>query len=126
MLKDPASSRSVLIRKADSSDAIIGVSQPSDCLLLHTDHVRCGVGNLYVTFDNLFTNSVNGPSEQQPPDMWQEALNHLLNTFRPTWCYFYNGRQSTGIPDGHSVQLEDGTSYGAYWNEDQSHLSITK
>ena len=59
VLKDPASSRSVFIRKADSSDAYISVSQPSDCLLLHTDHVRCGVGNLSVTFDYQFSNSVN-------------------------------------------------------------------
>ena len=126
VLKDPASSRSVLIRKADSSDAYVEVSQPSDCLLLHTDHVRCGVGNLYVTFDYPFINSVNGPSEQQSPDVWQEALNHLLNTFRPELCFLHNGHQPTAIPDGHSIQLEDGTSFGAYWNEAQSILSITK
>ena len=126
VLKDPASSRSVFIKKADSIDAIIKVSQPSDCLLLHTDHVRCGVGNLYVTFDYRFINSVNGPSEQQSPDVWQEALNHLLNTFRPELCFLHNGHQPTAIPDGHSIQLEDGTSFGAYWNEAQSILSITK
>ena len=126
MLKDPASSRSVFIEKADSSDAIIWVSQPSDCFLLRTDHVRCGLGKLSVMFDYLFSKSVNGPSEQQSPDVWQEALNHLLNTFRPEWCFLHNGHHYTGIPDGHRVKLHDGTSYGAYWNKDQSLLSIMK
>ena len=117
VLKDPASSRSVFIRKADSSDAIIHVSQPSDCLLLQTDHIKYCVRTLSVWFDYRFIDSVNGPSERQSPDMWEEALNHLLRTFRPSWCFLHNGCQYTGIPEGHRLRFEDGTAYEAYWNK---------
>ena len=126
VIKDPASSRSVFIMIADSTEAIIEVSQPSDCLLLQTDHVKCGVETLWVLVDCKFINSVNGPLEQQSSHMWKEALIHLLRTFRPTLCFLDIIPQYTGIPDGYRVLLEDGTLYGAYWNEAQSLLRIMK
>ena len=126
MLRDPASSRSVFIRKADSTKAIIDASQPSDCLLLHPDHIRCGVGTLWVLIDCQFINSVNGPPEQQSSDNWKRALNHLLRTFRPSMCFMDNPHHPKYIFDGHRVQVEDGTSYGTYWNEADSLLCIIK
>ena len=119
-VKIPGSSRSALVIKAVNNRAQINISRPSDCLFLQREDVHCSqVTQLTLYFHNDFINAINGPVEQQPPDTWKEALRHLLNTYRPRWCEMQTGNSDTGIEDGHKVQLADGTSYGAYWN--QSH-----
>ena len=126
-MKDPDSSRSVFIVSAQGNEVIIEVSQPSDCLLLQRDHVQCSqVESLTIAFGFDFTTKVNGPSELQSPDTWKEALHHLLNTYRPTYCDLTITGSQTGIQDGHQVDLTDGTSYKGYWNESKYILHIVR
>ena len=126
-MKDHHSSRSVFITKADGTRVQVGVSQPSDCLLLQRDHVCCTkVDNLHVYFGDTFTETINGPSEHQPPETWQQALHHLLDTYKPAECYVYTEGFSTGIEDGHQVELADGECYRAYWNMTRDLLSIAR
>ena len=123
----PGSSRSAFVMKAVDNHAWISLSQPSDCVFLHREDVECSQETHFILdFHDGFTNNINGPVEQQPPDTWKEALHHLLNTYRPTWCDMETGNSDTGIEDGHKVQLADGTSYGAYWNQLHSVLHIRK
>ena len=122
-MKIPGSSRSAFVIKVVDNNAWISLSQPSDCVFLQRE--KCSqVTDLTVYFDDGFTNDVNGPVEQQPHDTWKEALHHLLNTYRPTWCDMETGISDTGIEDGQKVQLADGTSFGAYWNQLHSVLKI--
>ena len=124
-VKIPGSSRSAFVIEAVNNKAWIHISQPSDCIFLQLDDVQCSqVTELTVAFDDGFTNDINEPVEQQPHDTWKEALHHLLNTYRPTWCDMETGISDTGIEDGQKVQLADGTSFGAYWNQLHSVLKI--
>ena len=125
-MKDPVSSRSVFVTRNDNDETIVMVSQPSDCLLLQRHHVQDSeVKSLAVEFNVKPIEQSDKPSDQQQfPDTWKKAIYHILNTYRPTFCYLYTGHYQTGVANGHEVQTMDGTSYGAYWNESQSLLSI--
>ena len=126
-VKIPGSSRSAFVINVVDNYALLHISQPNDCVFLQRNAVECSqVTDLTVDFDDCFTNDINEPVEQQPHDTWKEALHHLLNTYRPTWCNMKTGNSDTGIEDGHKVQLADGTSYGAYWNQSHSVLKIRK
>ena len=126
-VKDPDSSRSVFITRPEGNEAVIEVSQPSDCLLLQREHVLCNsVHLLTMGFNYRFTNYVNGPPKLQSLDTWKEALHHLLETYRPTYLFLNTNGSHTGIENGHKVDSADGTSYISFWNESQSLLSITR
>ena len=126
-VKIPGSSRSTFVIRAVDNRAWINISQPSDSVFLKREDVECNqVIYLNVHFDDRFANDINGAVEHQPHDTWEEALRHLLNTYRPTWCNMETGNSDTGIEDGHKVQLADGTFYGAHWNETHSVLFIIK
>ena len=125
--KIPGSSRSTFVIRAVDNRAWIHISQPGDSVFLKTEDVECNqVTDLNVHFDDRFTNDINEPVEQQPHDTWKEALNHLLNTYRPKRCDMHTGNTDTGIENCHEVQLADGTTYGAHWNETHSVLFIIK
>ena len=124
-VKIPGSSRSAFVIKVVDNNAWISLSQPSDCVFLQRE--ECSqVTDLTVYFDDGFTYDVNEPVEQQPHDTWKEALHYLLNTYRPKWCDMHTGNTDTGIENCHEVQLADGTTYGAHWNETHSVLFIIK
>ena len=125
-MKDPHSSRSVLITIADGKKVEVDVSQPSDCLLLQREHVQRTEIDLLVYFGHESIETINGPSEHQPPETWQQALHHLLDTYRPGQCYVHTEGFSTGIEDGHQVELADGKCYRAYWNMTCDILSIAR
>ena len=126
-MKVPDSSRSVFISKAEGNEAVIEVSQPSDCLLLQRDHVQCSqVEDLCVVFGYNFINKINGPPELQSPDTWKKAIHHLLDTYRPTWFAIHTYESHTGVENGHEVELADETSYTCLWNESQSVLHIRR
>ena len=126
-LKDPDSSRSVFITRVQYNEPVIQVSQPSDCLLLQRNHVRCKhVNSLTVLFGYDFINHINGPPELQSPDTWKEALHHLLDTYRPTYFNLHARESHTGFENGHKVDLANGTSYSGFWNESHSLLCIRR
>ena len=126
-VKDPDSSRSVFITRAEGTRADVDVSQASDCLLLQRDHVQCShVDVLTVGFDYGLTNNINGLPEPQSPDTWKKALHHLLDTYRPTYCFILTNGSQTGFQDGHQVDLADGTSYRGFWNKSHSKLTIKR
>ena len=126
-MKDPDSSRSVFITMAEGIEAIIQISQPSDCLFLQRNHVQCShLESLTAAFGWDFTNIVNGPPELQSPDTWKEALHHLLDTYRPTHMYLNIYGFHPCIENGHKVDLADGTSYISFWNGSESVLSIRR
>ena len=124
-VNEPVSSKPVLVTKANDKEADIKISQPSDCLLLQRDDVKCHKMNeLTIRFRSKHTDEVGVADKEQSTGIWKQALHHLLNTYRPTWCYVHTEHHQTGITNGHEVKMMDGTSYGAYWNESQSLLSI--
>ena len=112
---------------AECNEAVIEVSQLSDCLLLQRDHIQCNhVNSLTVWCGFSFMYNINGPPELQSPDTWKEALHHLLDTYRPPQLSLPTRGSHTGIENGHKVELSDGTSYSGFWNESQSLLSIRR
>ena len=126
-VKVPVSPMSVFITKADDAEVVIEVNQPSDCLLLRREHVRCSeVNELTVWFGYKFIRRVNGPGQSQGPDKWKEALRYLLDTYRPYECYFRNGKLQTGINEGHMMELDNGMSYKTYWNLSKTVLTIRR
>ena len=127
LVRDIISDNSVLVTRAQNGDTSMEISQPSDCLLLKRYHVQCSdIEELNVRLDSTFIATLNGPADKKSPDTWKEAVHHLLDTCRPLHCYLNIGSVQTGIADGHEVNLTDGTSYKAYWNEPETVLGIIR
>ena len=79
--------------KAEGNSSWIGVTLPSDCLALQRDHIQCDkITDLFVYFDDDFTNDINKCAEQQSSetlekdyqeDCLDHAVHYLLDTFLP-------------------------------------------
>ena len=122
----PDNSRSVFITRAEK-EAKIEVVQPGDCLALQPNHINCKkIGQLSVSFESGFINTIYGPAQQESSETWKKALYHLLNTYRPDICFLNTGGSHTGIENEYKIDVSDGPSYITYWNELQSILSIVK
>ena len=116
-------SRSAFVVLAEGNEAHIQVSQPSDCLALERQHVCCHtLYHLDVWLGARYVTTINGSAKQQPIDTWKVVFHHLLNTYRPTWCYIHALDLLDKIDDGFKVKLHDDTLYVALWNESRSVL----
>ena len=126
-IRIPVSFYSVLITRAQQEDTCIEVSQPSDCLLLERYHVQCpDIQVMTLNFGLDLISTINGPAHKESPDTWKNAVHHIVTTYRPEVCFFKTNGVQTGIEDRHQVDLLDGITYRAYWNKQQTILSIMR
>ena len=122
------SGRSAFVTKAKDRQACIEVSQPSDCLGLKREHVVCiDILVIDVWIGTGFTSAVNGPSHPEPPEVWQKALQHLLNTYDPEQCYIHTDDTETGLGDEVRVQVgAKRQRIKGYWDEKHHVLSLIR
>ena len=103
-----ASGRSAFVTEAQGDTATIDVNQPSDCLALQRDHIACTeVACIKVSFGYGFTSNINGTAQPESSEVWQKALHHLLNTYKPRHCYVYTGGTETGLGEEVNVEVEE-------------------
>ena len=115
------SSRPAFVLKADGGEAIIAVNQPSDCLSLQRENVMCGeVDSIDVWF------GFHGPAQPESPEVWQEALQHLLNTYKPRYCYIRTRGAETGLGEDVRVEVQGHGCYRGFWNNIQHVLSLIR
>ena len=113
--------------KANDLLAHIKVSQPSDCLALQREHLFCtDIVSIDVWIGSKFTLHVNGPSHPEPPEVWQKALQHLLNTYDPEQCYIHTDDTQTGLGDEVRVQTESNSVYVGFWSKTRGVLSLNR
>ena len=121
------SGRSAFVTKAEGRVASIKVSQPSDCLALQREHVVItDTLAIQVWIGYHFTSVVNGPSQPEPPEVRQTALQHLLNIYDPKKCLIYTYDTKTGLGDEVRVQTNSNKVYNGFWNKNQQVLSLIR
>ena len=81
---------------------------------------------LDVWFGYGFTSQINGPQHPEPPEVWQTALHHLLNTYGPTYCFLRTGDADTGLVDKVKVEIEQQGNYIGLWNDKQDVFSLIR
>ena len=122
-----ASGRSAFVIEAQGQRAIIDVNQPSDCLAFQKEHIACtDVDDIDVMFGYKFTSTVNGPEHHESSEVWHKALHHLLNTYKPCFCYIYTGGTETGLGEEVNVEGEGHQHYRGFWDEKQDVLSLIR
>ena len=126
-MKVAASGRSAFVTEAQGNTAAIQVDQPSDCLALQRDHIACTeVDDINVWFGYKFTSVVNGPSQPESSEEWQKALHHLVNTYKPRYCYIYTGGTETGLGEEVRVKVETQQCYRGSWNGEKNVLTLKR
>ena len=122
-----ASGRSAFVTRVQGDTAAIAVNQPSDCLALQRDHIACTEANdIHVWFGYNFTSNINGPSQPESCEEWQKALHHLVNTYKPLFCYIYTGGTETGLGEEVNVEVEGHQRYTGFWDDKHHVLSLTR
>ena len=120
-----ASGRSAFIVEAQRKTARIVVNQASDCLAFQREHIVCTkVDSIKVSIGYKFASEINGPEQPESPEVWETALNHLLNTYKPTYCYIRTGGTVTGLEE--KVDVETQGSYRGFWDDKHDELSLTR
>ena len=127
-VKLPGSGRSAFIIKDQGDDVTIGVNQLSDLLAFQREIiVKCSkVGVIKVMLGTLFTSLIDGSPEPEPPEVWQTALHHLLNTYKPAYCYIYTGGTKTGLGMDSPIEVQAQGCYRGYWDGSHNELSIIR
>ena len=122
-----ASGRSAFVAWAQGERATIEVNQPSDCLALQRDHKVCTeVDVIDVWFGYGFTSEVNGTAHPESPEVWQTDLHHLLNTYKPCYCYIHTGGTETGLGEEVNVEVEEHLHYRGFWDDEHHVLSLIR
>ena len=120
------SGRSAFVIKAEDGESKIAVNQPSDCLALKRDHIVCNdVDTIEIVFGFKFTSQINGTEQPELPEEWQAALHHLLNTYKPRYCYIDTGGTETGLGEEVNVEVE-ADKYRGFWDDEQHVLSLRR
>ena len=121
------SGRLAFVIKAEGDNALLAVNQPSDCMALQRQHVLCSeVDSIDVWFGYRFTSRINGPVQPESPEVWRTAVQHLLNTYQPRFCYIYTGGTETGLPDEVRVEVDDKRCYRGFWDDKRLVLSLRR
>ena len=124
-MKNTSNDRSILVFVAVDTKAAIGASQPSDCKLLHRDHIECvSIDDLIVTFDQAFMYDVNGPAHPETLEDWQGAIQHLLCTYQPQHVSVYFGDFRPGMQKEFTVTVRDGVTYTGLLTRNQDILYL--
>ena len=124
-MKNPSNGRSILVYKAVGTQADIWASQPSDCQLLHKDHIElASTDDLIVSFDQPFMYDINGPASPETLNDWQGAIKHLVATFQPRRVFIYFGDLKPGMQQEFTLDVKDGETYRGLLarNEDSLYL----
>ena len=122
-----SSGRLAFVTRAEGDDAIIEVNQPSDCVALLRQHVVCSkVNSIDVWFGYKFTSRINGPVQPESPEVWQTAVQHLLNTYHPGECFIHTGGTETGLPDNVRMEIDGERCYLGFWDDKQQVLSLIR
>ena len=111
-------------RDKDETDSFyLMITQASDCLMLNTAVTStCKILNVWCNDDLM--QFVNGPAEDEPPEMWLKAISHLLSVYQPEYLYFHLSGVNTGIKEDYIVNLDGDRCYSTHWNAVQDVLSI--
>ena len=119
--------RRAFILKADNGFATIAVSQPSDCMAVQEDDVVCSeINEIGVWFGSNFTSQINGPPQPEPPEVWQAALDHLLNTYQPQYCILYTEGIDTGLGEEVMVIIQTQDCYRGFWDNTKDALTLIR
>ena len=122
-----SSGRSAFVIKAEGSEALIAVNQPSDCLALQRDDIVCReLDAIDVWFGYKFTSQINGPAQPEPPEMWQRALTHILKTYRPYYCIIHTGGTETGLGEEVRLEVDRQDQFRGFWDEKHHVLSLIR
>ena len=113
--------------KADGNSAKLEMSIPSDSKGLKRDHIQCKqLDALHVLVGSGFTQSVSGKATQEPPNVWHEAVEHILTTFKPSCCYIQVVNTESVEKAASKLELSDGTAYHSFRNPQNNILSIIR
>ena len=111
-MKNPSCDRSILVDEAVGTKAEILASQPSDCKLLHRDHIQCAsINDLIVRFDKPFMYNINGPAHPETLEDWQNAIQHLLSTYQPQRMNMFFDDFRPGMQQELIFDIRDGGTY---------------
>ena len=121
------SGRSAFVIQAEVDEATIAVSQPSDCMALQRGDVVCSeIDVLDVWFGEKLTTKINGPTEPESPEVWQQAVHHLLNTYQPQYCYINTTSTDSGLGEEVQKDVEALKRYRGFWDENHHVLSFIR
>ena len=119
-MKNPSCDRFILVNEAIDTDPEISASQPSDCKLLHRDHIQStSIDNLTVRFDEPFMYDINGPAHPETLEDWQGATQHLLCTYQPQRVFMFFGDLKPGMQKEFTVDVTDGGTYTGVLTKDE-------
>ena len=124
-VKNPSNGRSILVYEAVGTRAVVYATQPSDCKLLHRDHIQCAsIEHLSVSFNRPFMHNINGPAPPETLEDWQGAIQHLLSTYQPRGVSMYFGDVRPGMQQEFTLDVKDGETYRGLLgrNKDILHL----
>ena len=120
-------SMSAFVSVAEGDKATILVNQPGDCLAFQRDDITLNTfESIDVWFGYKFTSQINGPEMFESPEVWQTALHHLLNTYKPRYCYIHTGGTETGLGEEVRVEGEHEECFRGFWDDKRHLLSIKK
>ena len=120
------SGRSVFVLEAEAKDHLphIKVRKPSDCLALQRENIVCtDIVTIDVWMGAPFASYTSHPD---PPEVWQKAVHHILNTYDPEQCYIVTHCKKTGLGDEVRVQTDSNRIYNGFWNENRWVLSLIR
>ena len=124
-MKNPSCDRFILVNEAIDTDPEISASQPSDCKLLHRDHIQCTpVDDLIVSFNYNFMYGINGPANVETLEDWQGAIQHLLCTYQPKRVFMFFGDLKPGMQKEFTVDVRDGGTYIGLLSRNQDILYL--
>ena len=114
-MKNPSNDRYIFVFEAVDTKAVIGASQPSDCLLLQRDHIQCAsIDDLIVGFNATYLYPINGPAHPETLEDWLGAIQHLLSTYQPQRVNMYfDDLRPPGVLTVFTLDVREvGTYYG--------------
>ena len=120
------SGRSVFVLEAEAKDHLphIKVRKPSDCLALQREYVVCtDIVSIDVGMGASFASYTSQP---EPPEVWQKAVHHILNTYDPEQCYIVTHCKKTGLGDEVRVQTDSNRIYIGVWDKNCRVLSLIR
>ena len=124
-VKNPSCDRSILVYEAVDTEAEVLATQPSDCKLLHRDHIQCAsIDDLLVKFDRTFMHCINGPTHPETLEDWQGAIKHLLSTFKPQIMNMFSVDVRPGMQQEFTLHVPNGDAYTGLMTRNQNTLYL--
>ena len=126
-VKNPSNDRSIMVEEASDTKAQILASQPSDCKLLHRDHIQCAfIEYLTVSLNQPYMYKINGPAHPETLEDWQGAIQHLLCTYQPQRVFMFFGDLKPGMQKEFTVDVRDGGTYIGLLSRNQDILYLLR